>query len=433
MGDLLEIRIIRLIRNCYITAMSLRHTFYNLFTGHRDTILVLDIGGSSVKAAVVKILEAGRCEIAGFHQEFFDEEIVRPDTMDAKKLKVVASRARFLAERMAKVTTREVIIGLADEFVGSATLSLRQKRDDPQAKISANELKNMLTKMKWQLGEKIKARGDRGSISIIHAPLQEVLIDGWRVTHPVGFTGKEISLNIYYSYITESNFKLFNELAHGMKLGVRDMVSRSYALVRYELGEHGPDFSALFVNVSTYRTDLILVDRGKIVEGKSVGVGSYAFTNRIAASLGISFLEAEQIKLKYAHGDLSKSISERIHEILEKDVAVWQNGLVIAVRDCTSTALLPEQFFVYGGGANLPDIEPMINKVDWLEEASFNKNPVTHILNTEDIEIVTDSTRMIERGCKYVALMGLIAWVCQGEARKKEMAVEVASGVPSRL
>lgn len=403
--------------------MSLFSPFSNLFRIRHTTLLVLDIGGSSVKAAVVKVHDGSRAEIIGFHQEFFEEEIARPNAINAAPLIAAALRARFGAERMARVKTRDVIIGLADEFVESMSLGIRQKRDDPQAKIGTNELKNMLAKMKWQLGEKIKARGERGIISVIHAPIQEVLIDGWRVTHPLGFTGKEISLNVYYSYVTEANFKLVTELARSMKLSLRDVVSRSYALVRHEIKDHGPDFSTIFINVSTYRTDITLVDKGKIIEAKSVTVGSYAFTYRIATALGIGFLEAENIKLKYARGELSKSIAGRVREILEKDVAVWQSGLVIAVRDFSQIQLLPEQFFVYGGGANLPDIERMIQKADWTEEANFNKKPAVEILSTEHIETITDTTRMVERGCKLVGFLGLVSWVFEVEARKNEASV----------
>lgn len=402
--------------------MSFFSSIRNFFRRDHGTLLVLDIGGSSIKAAVIKIeKEENIVRILGFYQEYFEEEILDAEKIHYENLKVTAIRAKFFAEKIAKIKTTAVIIGLADEFLGSLSLSTKQKRDNPQSKITPNELKNIFSKLKWQLKEKAKGIPGITNISIVHAAIQEVLIDGWRVTNPIGFGGKEMVLNVYYSYISEHNMDIFRCLAKDLNVRLLRMASRSYALVAHFIAEHGPDYSAIFADMSTYRTDLVLVQKGKILETKSLATGSSVFTKKIASDLAIGFFEAEQIKLKYSRGELSERVAGKIKDIMTDTVKLWQNGLMIAVKEFSPTQILPSVFMIYGGGAGLPDIPKVFRNVDWPEEANFARKPEIKVLDTKSFHQVLDATKLVARGSRNISFFALLWFILALETKQPSL------------
>lgn len=378
----------------------------NLFKKQEEALLVLDIGGSSVKAAVVKQeKESDKISIISYYREYFDEEIFNENSVNYENLRLNILRAKFFAEKNARFKISKVVIGLAEEFVKSLTLPIKYKRTDPQEKINISELKNILLKVKWQIKEKTKETEQ--SVNIIEAAIQEVLIDGWRVTNPLGFNGKEISLNLYYSYLNSQSTNVFDTLTQSLGLEFVTIFSKSYSIISSEIFKNGPNLSAIFINISTYKTDLFLVQKGKILEVKSFGVGSTAFTKKIAQEFGIGFFEAENIKLKYCQNNVSDRINNKIKEIIEKELSLWLNGILFAIKNFSSVELLPPFIMLYGGGANMPDLISFLSKVNWVSKFDFESRPEIKILNP-DFENINDSTDLIDKGPASASFFSLI-------------------------
>lgn len=378
----------------------------NIFKKQEDAILFLDIGGSSVKAAVIKQeKESDKISILSYYREYFDEEIFNESSINYENLRLNVLRAKFFAEKKVKFKISKMVVGLAEEFVKSLTLSIKHKRSDPQEKINISELRNILLKVRWQIKEKTKETEQ--SINIIEAAIQEVLIDGWRVTSPMGFNGKEISLNLYYSYLNSQSANIFNQLIQSFGLKSIAIFSKSYSVISSEIFKNGPNLSAIFINISTYRTDLFLVQKGKILEVKSFGIGSAAFTKKIAQEFGIGFFEAENIKLKYCQNNVSDRINNKIKEIIEKELSLWLNGVLFAIKDFSSAELLPSFIMLYGGGANMPDLTNFLSKVSWTNKFNFESRPEIKILNP-DFENINDLTGLVDKGPAGASFFSLI-------------------------
>lgn len=378
----------------------------NIFKKSEEAVLLLDIGGSSVKAAVIKQEKGSdKISILSYYREYFDEELFGDNNINYENLRLNVLRAKFFAEKNTKFKISKMVIGLSEEFVKSLTLPIKHKRSDPQEKINISELRNILLKVRWQIKEKTKEIEQ--SMNIIEAAIQEVLIDGWRVTSPMGFNGKEISLNLYYSYLNSQSTGVFNELTKSLGLKFVTIFSKSYSVISSEIFKNGPNLSAIFINISTYRTDLFLIQKGKILEIKSFGIGSGAFTKKIAQEFGIGFFEAENIKLKYCQNNLSERINNKIKLIIEKELSLWLNGVLFAVRDFSSAELLPSAIVLYGGGANMPDLTSFLSKVSWVSKFDFESRPEIKILNS-DFENIYDSTGLIDKGPANVSFFSLI-------------------------
>ncbi len=286
--------------------MSFLNKIFNRNKIKGNHILALDIGTEFVKVLIANIdEEAKRGEIVGAAAEPQKiSHMIAGAVTDIGGVSETCAKAILAVQKEAKCRAAQAVIGIAGEFVKGATFSFSVDRENPKEKIEIAELKNIIQKIQWKAFNKIREElAEESGISeieakLINAAIVDVKIDGYQVTNPLGFQGKEITLSVFNAYAPLMHLGAINSISKVLGLDLLFIAAEPYAIARAIDIDHRGD--AIFIDVGGGTTDIALVRQGGLEGIKSFALGGRAFTKRLCENLGVDFAEGEQIKLKYS-------------------------------------------------------------------------------------------------------------------------------------
>ena len=368
------------------------------------TAISLDIGTEFVKALVFEVDgEQGRVIGAGQARQRLTDMQGGAVTDIAGVIRT-ASAALDEATASAGRTAKQVIVGIAGELVKGSTHSTTLNRKRPQEPISAAELNEMIAGAQAQTLDysrrelAMETGYSEIDVQLINSAVVDVKIDGYRVTNPLGFTGRSVAISIYTSYAPSVHQGDLQSIVDGLQLDLVSIATEPYAVARCFGDEDSGDISSIFIDIGGGTTDIAVVRSGGLDGTKMFALAGRVFTKRIAASLKISFSEAETIKLAYADGRLEAKDMNRVATFIEGDVSVWQAGVELALEEFTQSERfadnqsLPSRIYLCGGGSLLPDLKRSLEDGNWSNHLPFAKEPQVQYIKPGDIRQIVDTT-----------------------------------------
>lgn len=363
--------------------------------------LALDIGTEVVKALV--------CESQG------NLAIVRGVGRERQKLgdmqsgavmdigSVIENCAKAIEEarRQSDGYPKEVIVGIAGELVKGMTYRTTYVRKEPDTKIDLSELKNIIHKVQWKSFEDTRSQiayetgYNEIDVKLVNAAIVDVRIDGYRVTNPIGFQGKEVQISIFNAFAPLVHFGALQTIAAELELNLMAITAEPYAVARCLESERNPQTNAVFIDIGGGTTDIAVVRNGALEGTKMFTLGGRTFSKRLASTLNISFQEAEDIKLAYSAGKLEKQSQRIVREAMESDAEVWLAGIAFTLSEFRNLDLLPSRILLCGGGCHLPEIKEALETKHWTKELSFSKPPSVSLLSPKQIPHVHDETKRL--------------------------------------
>lgn len=395
-----------------------------------DYMLSLDIGTEVVKALIFRIdKNSGNGRVKGVgrvRQRLGDMQ--SGAVSDIGGVIESSKKAIEIAKKMAGVRKAEkAIIGIAGELVKGTTTTVHYERIRPEMRIDLPELKNIIQKVQWKAFDRIRSQlaWETGhseiEVKLINAAIVDVRIDGYRVTNPVGFQGRDVSIAVFNAYAPMIHLGALQKIADELDLDLLSIAAEPYAVARSMGVEDILDFNAVFIDIGGGTTDIAVVRNGGLEGTKMFALGGRAFTKRLAQELGVSFEEAEILKIKYAEGKLGKDVSFKIERILEDDCGVWLSGVELSLSEFAEADLLPSRFFLCGGGSGLPGIKKALLSPRWSKSLPFAKTPQVGFLQPSDIVNIIDETGEL-RDPQDITPMGLANLALDLAGEEKVMA-----------
>ena len=377
--------------------------------------LALDIGTELVKALVFRIdpdSEKGIITGVGRARQ-------RLGDMQSGAVSDIAGVVRSSEEAIAKAEemagirrVEQTIMGIAGELVKGSTTTVHYERLKPEVRIDLPELKNIIQKVEWKAFDKIRQQlaWETGhseiDVKLINAAIVDVRIDGYRVTNPLGFQGRDVSIGVFNAYAPLVHLGALQKIAEELDLELLSIAAEPYAVARSMGLENTIDFSAIFIDVGGGTTDLAVVRNGGLEGTKMFALGGRAFTKRLAQELNINFYEAETLKLRYGRGELGLEAAKRIEKLLDEDCQVWLDGIELSLQEFSESDLLPHKILLCGGGSALPGIKRFLGSAAWARNLPFAKMPSVSFLQPKDVVNIEDATGML-RNPQDVTPMGL--------------------------
>lgn len=366
-----------------------------------ELFLVLDIGTEFVKTLVCES-QGKRAIVRGAgrkHQKLGDMQ--SGAVMDIGGVIDNCRQAIDDAAKQANAYPSNVIIGIAGELVKGITSRSTYVRKEPDAKIDLSELKQIIHKVQWKSFEEARSQlaYETGyseiDVKLVNAAIVDVRIDGYKVTNPIGFQGKEVQLSIFNAFAPLVHFGALQTIAAELDLNLAAIMAEPYAVARCIEGDDIPQINAVFIDIGGGTTDIAVVRNGALEGTKMFTIGGRTFTKRLASTLNISFQEAEDIKLAYSAGQLEKQSEKIVRQAMEADCEVWLAGVVFTLSEFHNLDMLPAKIFLCGGGCHLPEIKIALESGNWTKEIPFPKTPIISILNPKQIEHVVDETKLL--------------------------------------
>ena len=303
-----------------------------------------------------------------------------------------------MAAKQAGVLPYQVVIGIAGELVKGTTSNIRYTRQNSKDAITVAELKDIIShvqKKAFDRARKILA-WETGHLEIdvklVNTAIVDVKIDGYKVTNPLGFQGKEIEVGIFNAFAPIVHLGALQTIAEELDLDLLSVAAEPYAVARAVSEEESTEFSAIFIDIGGGTSDVAVVRAGGIEGTKMFALGGRAFTKRISNKLGVPFSKAEEIKLLYSDEKLPASRMQKVKEALKPDIDVWLEGIQLTLEDFSNIDLLPSKILLCGGGSGLPEIAHILKNATWSKNLPFARHPSVQFLEPKDVARVLDET-----------------------------------------
>jgi cell division protein FtsA len=305
------------------------------------------------------------------------------------------------AEEMAGYRPEQVVIGIAGELVKGFTTVVDQQRARADVPITEAELGKLIEGVQRQAMREAErsVTWETGlqsvDVRLVHAAIVGAWIDGYAVTNPIGFQGRNVRIAIFDAFAPLVHLGALQAVAARLHMELIAVVAEPYAVARVLDSEQVRQGGALFVDVGGGTTDVALVRQGGIEGTRMFALGGRAFTKSIADRLELPFPRAEALKVDYARG-IAGEREAGVREIVADDVAVWAAGVELVMEELAAGDLLPGRIYLCGGGSRLPEIRDALADPDFAAHLPFARPPEVTILAPEHIDTVRDETRLLE-------------------------------------
>jgi cell division protein FtsA len=348
-------------------------------------LLALDIGTEFVKALIFRLEEElsdeGEIKEQGViigvgRQRQLPGHMLVGAVADIDGVALTCQKAINQAVQEARVKPKRAVVGIAGEFIKGATTNFVCQRENSEEIISLAELQNLIQKIQWRAFDRMRRQlayeTCRPEIEIkpINALLTEVRIDGYQVTNPLGFQGKEIFLSIFTVYAPLVHLRAVESIASKLDLELLSIAAEPYALTKTSC--FNPTAGAIFIDIGGGTTDIALDRRNKVEGIKSFALAGRTFTKRLGKTFDLDLMEAERIKIRHSQKRLSRNVQRKIREIFKNDIGVWLNGVELVLEEFDQAEYFPPLILLCGGGSLLPGIRTVLKKEEikkrWLKK-----------------------------------------------------------------
>jgi len=384
----------------------------------------LDIGTEYIKALVVKregrngvVLGASRQR-----QEITDMEGGVPSNIQG----IIDScdRAMSQAEDMCDTIPGQAVIGIAGEQVKGLSTTVTIPRADPNLKINEVELLQTL-----QLVQKRALREAQHAMSLelgvpdvnvklINSAITGVRIDGYVVTDPSGFQGRTMVITVFNTFAPLTHVGALQTIASELDLELVATVAEPYAMARCAATDEVYDFGGIFIDIGGGTTDIALIRNGGIEGTRMFPIGGRVFTKKLASRFGISFADAEAVKLRHSKGELPVENAEKVSAVLARDAEVLVEGVAITLQEMSKGDRLPTAIYLAGGGSALPEVRNQLQAFRWEDNLPFARTPTVNVLRPMDIRGIYDSTGLLLDG-QDITPMGLAYYAIQQQSEEQ--------------
>jgi cell division protein FtsA len=364
--------------------------------------VALDIGTEFVKALIFKIEEGKGIVVGAGRQRQRLGDMHGGAVTDIAGVVENCSRALDRAEEMAGVVADECIIGIAGELVKGTTTTVHYERLKHTSKIDLAELKNIVNKVQWKAFDAARQQlaWETGynavDVKLVNASIVDVKIDGYKVTNPVGFQGKDVSIGIFNAFAPMVHLGALQTIAADLGLDLISIAAEPYAVARSVGVDEAGEFNAIFIDIGGGTSDIAVVRNGGLEGTKMFAIGGRSFTKRLAQVLGVSFAKAEEIKLAYSQNMLEEKSEITVKEALGLDAEVWLSGVELSLSEFSNLDLLPSRILLCGGGSALPEIKKVLQGNDWYKNLPFAKKPKINFIKPEEVTNMIDKTGEIK-------------------------------------
>ncbi|HEY8998830.1 MAG TPA: cell division FtsA domain-containing protein [Candidatus Saccharimonadales bacterium] len=378
-------------------------------------VVGLDIGTEFVKVLIGRVAEEG-IEIIGVgrqHQELSDMQAGA--IADIGRVVENCDKALAQAEQEAGVSVRTAVIGIAGELVKGTTTTVRVTRKNPDKALDLPEVERIIKlvqeraeakakkQLAWELG------GKEVDVRLVNSALVGIEIDGYKVTSPIGFQGRDVVVQLYTAFAPLIHIGALERTAQQLDLDLLAVAAEPFAVARSVIGDDSnANLSAILMDVGGGTTDIAVINEGGVQGTKMFGIGGRAYTRAVERELGTTFAEAEELKLGLANDTVPESKVDAVEGALEKTLDVWINGVELALGEFENKLdTLPRRVLLCGGGSSLDMLMDKLEQTDWYTHLPFTRKPNVQHIQPEEVVGIVDKTGHVTDHT-FITAMGLL-------------------------
>ncbi len=381
---------------------------------NKNYIVGLDIGTEFVKALIAKV-KGDNLEIIGVGRARQDVSDMHSGAIaDIAGVVRNCEDALAQAEDQAGLQAQKAVIGIAGELVKGVTNTIKYRRPQADKPLDVEEMQLIIEKVQERAQDKaqkqiaLETGNDEVEVKLVNSALVSIHIDGYKVSNPIGFQGRDVAVQIYTAFAPMVHIGALERVADDLALELVAVAAEPFAVSRSVLGtDSSSNFTAILIDVGGGTTDIAVVNDGGVEGTKMFGIGGRSYTRTIMSEMDLNYSEAEKLKLHVGHDQIKEKVRENAEKAIEKTLDVWLDGVELALSEFDSVDHLPNRILLCGGGASLDQLVDALSKRDWYKELPFTKRPTVHHIKPSDVAGITDETESINDHT-YITAMGLL-------------------------
>ena len=336
----------------------------------KERIGAIDVGTTKVCTIMADVYDKGDLRVLGVG--------ITPSRGLHKGLVVNINEAKEsvkqsvrIAEQMAGRRLETAYVGvtgrhiIAENTRGSVAITRNNQI------VNTDDLKRVLS-----VARSVKVPSEQ---KVLHIIPREYVVDGQGgVKNPVGLHGFRLDAETHIITAAVTSMQNLTKCVRGAGVEVEDLVMEPLASAEAVLSPEEKQDGVLLADIGGGTTDLALFKDNTIFHTSVLPVAGYQVTRDISIGLGITFEMAEEMKKKYgnvtpieevatndssinhdghsiSYNDLSEIIRVRIEELLRL--------VMLEMPQSDYRKLIPAGLVITGGGANLPGIVELGERV----------------------------------------------------------------------
>lgn len=379
-----------------------------------DYIVGLDIGTEFVKALIARV-NGETLEIVGVGRARQDVSDMHSGAIaDIAGVVRNCEEALAQAEDQAGLQAKKAVIGIAGELVKGVTNTIRYRRPQPDKPLDIAEMEFIIEKVqeraqgKAQQAIALETGNEDVDVKLVNSALVSIHIDGYKVSNPIGFQGRDVAVQIYTAFAPMVHIGALEHVAEDLALELVAVAAEPFAVSRSVLGtDSSSSFTAILADVGGGTTDIAVVNDGGVEGTRMFGIGGRSFTRTIMADMDLTYGDAEKLKLNLGHDKIKASVKKQAEAAIDKTLDVWISGVELALSEFDSVDHLPNRILLCGGGASLDQLVDALSKRDWYKDLPFTKKPTVHHIQPSEVIGIRDETGSVQDHTLITA-MGLL-------------------------
>ena len=379
-----------------------------------DYLVGLDIGTEFVKALIAKV-DGETLQIVGVGRARQDVSDMHSGAIaDIAGVVRNCEEALAAAEDQAGLQAKKAVIGIAGELVKGLTNTIKYRRPQPDKPLDVAEMEFIIEKVQERAQVKaqrqiaLETGNEDVEVKLVNSALVSIHIDGYKVSNPIGFQGRDVAVQIYTAFAPMVHIGALEHVAEDLALELVAVAAEPFAVSRSVLGtDSNTSFTAILADVGGGTTDIAVVNDGGVEGTRMFGIGGRSFTRTIMTDMDLNYSDAEKLKLHIAHEQIKPSVKKQLDGAIDRTLDVWLSGVELALSEFDSVDHLPSRILLCGGGASLEPLVKALSSRDWYKDLPFTKKPTVHHIKPSEVMGITDTTGSVEDHT-FITAMGLL-------------------------
>jgi cell division protein FtsA len=287
-------------------------------------------------------------------------------------------------------------------------------RKDAKKPLEVEEVEKIISLVQKRAFEKAKEQistelgGKEVDVQLVNSALVRMEIDGYVVTNPVGFQGKEVMVQLYTAFAPLIHIGALEQVATQLDMDLLAVAAEPFAVSRSVIGDDSDStMSAILMDVGGGTTDIAVLNEGGVQGTKMFGIGGRAFTRSVERDLSVTFDQAESMKLALNKGASTGNTKVQTERALNKTVKVWRSGVELALEEFNNLDHLPHNILLCGGGASLNLLVDELEQSSWYRDLPFSKKPSVRYISPDTVVGIIDTTEKLDDHT-FITAMGLL-------------------------
>ncbi len=292
-----------------------------------------------------------------------------------------------------------IVLGIAGEYIQGVSIVVNYEREEKyDEEVTIKEETHIIQMVQDQIISEgkmdlaLRTGLAQEDVEILHITITGMEIGGMNVDSIVGFRGKNIKFYFYASFAPKTYIESLKSLSRTLEMQLLGIVAQPFAVARAFSGSRNKDFSGIFIDIGGGTTDIAVVKSGNVVDSQMFGFGGRVFTKEIAKGMNLDVRHAELRKIKYSENELEKDVHNIVHDITYPTAKLWMKTLKAALQSFDDIDIFPNQIYLCGGGALLPDIKNVMMEFPWTKLLPFASVPKVNIFLPERLYEIIDET-----------------------------------------